>query len=143
MIDGTTGAYGAVAATRTVMNPVCAAHCLLSRGPHKLLVGPAADAMAAKYGCVVVDNAQFTVEEQRRRLSEHGVSDIRDFGTVGAIVLDLKGTLAAAGSTGSTVGKLKGRIGDTAIIGAGLYADSHLAAVWYGQPGRRSDDAMH
>ena len=48
-------------------------------------------------------------------------------GTVGAVALDNNGELAAATSTGGTLGKLHGRVGDTPIIGAGTWADSDVA----------------
>lgn len=50
-------------------------------------------------------------------------------GTVGALVLDMYGHLAAGESTGGTTGKHSGRIGDTAILGAGLFANERLALV--------------
>jgi beta-aspartyl-peptidase (threonine type) len=50
-------------------------------------------------------------------------------GTVGAAALDRRGTVAAATSTGGLVGKLPGRVGDSALIGCGTYADSTLGGV--------------
>lgn len=45
-------------------------------------------------------------------------------------MLDKRGRLAAGGSTGGITGKTSGRIGDTAVLGAGLFASDHLAIVW-------------
>jgi beta-aspartyl-peptidase (threonine type) len=50
-------------------------------------------------------------------------------GTVGAVALDRNGTVAAATSTGGVAGKLPGRVGDSALIGCGTYADSSLGGV--------------
>src|SRR5262245_15518882 len=50
-------------------------------------------------------------------------------GTIGVVARDLKGNLAAATSTGGIAGKLRGRIGDSAIIGSGTYADQRLGAA--------------
>ena len=50
-------------------------------------------------------------------------------GTVGAVALDLQGNVAAATSTGGMTYKLKGRVGDSPIIGAGTYADNATCAV--------------
>ncbi|HTQ23808.1 MAG TPA: isoaspartyl peptidase/L-asparaginase, partial [Candidatus Binataceae bacterium] len=55
------------------------------------------------------------------------------FGTVGAVALDAHGGLAAATSTGGVSGKLPGRVGDSAIIGAGTFADAAGAASATGQ----------
>ena len=50
-------------------------------------------------------------------------------GTIGAVALDTRGQVAAATSTGGTAGKLKGRVGDSPLIGAGTMADSRWAAA--------------
>ena len=55
-----------------------------------------------------------------------------DLETVGAVALDIYGNLATAGSTGGLTGKLEGRIGDAAIVGAGLHADQEIAVVCSG-----------
>ncbi|KAK0703392.1 hypothetical protein B0T26DRAFT_731141 [Lasiosphaeria miniovina] len=52
-------------------------------------------------------------------------------GTVGAIVFDSYGHLAAGGSTGGPTGKVDGRVGDTATLSAGLYADARLSVLWF------------
>lgn len=132
VVDGATGKYGAVANTRLIKNPIYAADLLLRKGPHPMLVGPAADAMAKKEGLVTVQNNYFTTEARLSHLkSSMAAGDDGDLslGTVGAVVLDSQGRLAAAGSTGGTTGKMPGRIGDTAILGAGLYANSDIATV--------------
>jgi len=53
----------------------------------------------------------------------------RKIGTIGAVAVDAKGRVAACTSTGGTMYKRPGRIGDTPIIGAGTYADDHEAAA--------------
>ena len=85
--------------------------------------------MAAQNGLDTGANDYFATDE-RRHLDECDRGDGRELETVGAIVLDHRGSLAAAGSTGGTLGQTKGRVGDTAIIGAGLFADSDIAALW-------------
>lgn len=99
-----------------------------------MLVGQSADDIARKRGIEMVANDHFTVTfrrehwEQKKRGANLNAGD--NLGTVGAIVLDRYGNLASGGSTGGLSGKLRGRIGDTAILGAGLYADSKVAVVW-------------
>jgi beta-aspartyl-peptidase (threonine type) len=99
-----------------------------------MLVGQSADDMSKRRGMEIVPNKHFTTAlrrnhwEQNKR--EAKLDKDGDFGTVGAVVLDRHGNLAAGGSTGGTSGKPRGRIGDTAILGAGLYADSKVAVVW-------------
>ena len=117
-------AAGAVACVRTVRNPVCAARVVLDT-PQLLMVGPAAEALAAGAGLASASNEAFITARQRERLargihSDHG-------GTVGAVVRDAAGVLAAATSTGGLMGQPPGRVGDTPLIGAGTWADSRSA----------------
>lgn len=100
-----------------------------------MLVGRAADELAKERGFDVVANGYFTTSFRKAYWDRTAELKQRDAGgemsTVGAIVLDSHGHLAAGGSTGGPTGKMCGRIGDTAILGAGLYADSQLSVVWY------------
>ena len=81
----------------------------------------------------MVSNTYFTTNMQKTRWEaqvrkSHEPSDSLE--TVGAVVLDIQGDLAAASSTGGLIGKMKGGVGDTAIIGAGLIVDQDVAIVW-------------
>ena len=69
------------------------------------------------------DPAELVTEQQRRRLAA------LQAGTVGAVALDRLGTIAAATSTGGISGKLPGRVGDSALIGCGTYAETTLGGV--------------
>jgi len=81
----------------------------------------------------------FKVERQQtsnpRRWVSYGAmikrkSSVRErHGTVGAVALDRFGTVAAGASTGGIDGMLPGRVGDTPLIGCGVYADNHSGAV--------------
>jgi beta-aspartyl-peptidase (threonine type) len=99
-----------------------------------MLVGQPADDMSKRRGIEIVANEHFTTALRRKYWEQNkrgpDLDKDGDFGTVGAVVLDRYGNLAAGGSTGGTSGKSRGRIGDTAILGAGLYADSKVAVVW-------------
>ena len=99
-----------------------------------MLIGDSADAVARDNGLLMVTNDYFTTEYRRAHVklqTNPAVTGIvEELGTVGAVVLDVHGHLAAAGSTGGTAGKNRGRIGDTAILGAGLYADAQVGIVW-------------
>jgi len=107
----------------------------MDHGPHTMLVGSAADEKAKELGLEVVANSYFTTPFRKaywERLSHSAQRDIgSEIGAVGAIVLDSYGHLAAGGSTGRPTRKIDGRVGDTAILGAGLYADERLSVLWY------------
>jgi beta-aspartyl-peptidase (threonine type) len=116
---------GAAALITRSRFPVAAARAVLDHSPHVLMSGPAADEFAGAHGVEQCDPSYFVTERQRGRLTERG-SDFAK-GTVGAVCLDAAGGLAAATSTGGRRGQLPGRVGDTPVIGAGIWADPQIA----------------
>ena len=130
---GRTARAGAVAAVTTVRHPVALARAVMETTEDVMVAGAGADRLAAEVGLETMDPAWFVTERQLRRLrrAQEGVAhqDAGDtpIGTVGAVVLDGEGALAAATSTGGRRGQRPGRIGDSPIIGAGTFADSRVA----------------
>ena len=107
---------------------------ILEHGPHCILTGSAANKFGERNGFDVVENSYFATENRRlqweQKLKKASIDVPGDLGTVGAAVLDSYGNIAAAESTGGIAGQSSGRIGDTAVLGAGLYADSSIGIVW-------------
>jgi L-asparaginase / beta-aspartyl-peptidase len=137
LMDGATLRAGAVACVERLKNPIHAARLVLERSPHVYLVGPGAEAFAQQHGMRLIENSELVIDRERARLkaaqasANAGISD-RTFGghdTVGAVALDAAGDLAAATSTGGTINKTPGRVGDSSIIGCGGYADNRSAAA--------------
>ncbi len=124
---------GAVAGVTRVKNPIEAAYAVMEASPHVLLSGSGADAFAEGEGLDLVDNQYFSTPERARALERYRAarvgSDSAKFGTVGVVVLDAQGNLAAGTSTGGMTGKRWGRIGDSPLIGSGTYADNSSCAV--------------
>ena len=118
---------GAVAVVRTVRNPVRLARALLDDGRHVLLAGEATDAFARAHGFEICEPATLVTAEQRRRWQQHPTGTAG--ATVGAAAVDRSGHVAAATSTGGIAHKLPGRVGDSAVVGAGVYADDRLGAA--------------
>jgi L-asparaginase/beta-aspartyl-peptidase (threonine type) len=120
---GRTGRVGAVAAVTGVRHPVALARAVMESTPHVLMAGPGAEALAEER----VAPEWLVTERQRRRLNsiDEGETDVT--GTVGAVVLDGDGFLAAATSSGGVLGQLPGRVGDSPVIGAGTWADEAVA----------------
>ena len=138
IMDGEELRAGAVAAVGTVRNPVRVARRVLEATGLVLLVGPGAEAFASEQGFPSLSPENLIVPREIRRLerwrSRHAagsrVPEPRPPGdTVGAVALDRQGRLAAASSTGGTLGKRPGRVGDTPLPGAGYFADSRIAAA--------------
>jgi L-asparaginase / beta-aspartyl-peptidase len=139
IMRGDTLAAGAVAAVRRVRNPVRAARAVMERSDSVLMTGAAADDFMRSAGLAMVENSYFTTErrvaalnslKQRRAAGTiRMASEAEKHGTVGAVALDTNGNLAAATSTGGFNNKPRGRVGDSAVIGAGTYAKNGVCAV--------------
>lgn len=140
MMCGATLRAGGVGCVERIRNPIRAARKVLEESPHVYLVGPGAERFAAEHGADLCDNSEFIIPREVERLreytqkaaserSEHLFSAAQDVDTVGAVALDLAGSLAAATSTGGTLNKTPGRVGDSSLIGCGCYADNQTAAV--------------
>jgi len=129
LMDGTTFQAGAVGAVRTVRNPILLARAVMEAGRHVFLVGEGAERFARELDFPVATPEELVTERQLRYWQAAQTSDSSgSVGTVGAVALDRAGHLAAATSTGGIFNKYPGRIGDSAVIGAGAYADSTLGA---------------
>lgn len=150
LMDGATLRAGGVACVERLRNPIQAARLVLDKSPHVYFVGQGAEQFAKEQGMPLIENSELVLERERQRLAEAqkraraGLPDITFAGddkspetavplnshdTVGAVALDCHGNLAAATSTGGTLNKTPGRVGDSSLIGCGCYADNLSAAV--------------
>ncbi|MDI3259648.1 MAG: isoaspartyl peptidase/L-asparaginase [Sinobacteraceae bacterium] len=149
VMDGRVRACGAVAGLARVKSPVRLARAILERTPHVFFAGAGAEALARELGLEMVEPDHFITDARRRQLAQarkagaitldhdHAHEPAGDrprdddaaFGTVGAVARDARGHLAAATSTGGLTNKLPGRVGDSAVIGAGTFADDDSCAV--------------
>ena len=129
IMDGSTLACGAVAGVTRVKNPITLARRVMSETRHVLLAGPGADQFAEQQQVTLVDPDYFLSRRGTSAPSGLPSEEKPHFGTVGCVVLDADGNLAAGTSTGGTSKKLPGRVGDSPIVGAGTYAANGLCAV--------------
>lgn len=140
IMDGRTLKAGAVANVRHIKNPVSLARCVMEKTSHVMLVGRGAEAFAEEQGIELMPDSYFYTERRWENLQKvkalernSGAPDFNGgdevHGTVGAVALDRNGNLAAATSTGGMTNKRFGRVGDSPIIGAGVYADNQTCAV--------------
>jgi L-asparaginase / beta-aspartyl-peptidase len=141
VMDGRERRAGAVAAIFGPKNPVLAARAVLEHSSHVLLVGDGALAFCREHAVPFAGHDYFatesrwaalqqTLEQRARGIGESGDDDdARRHGTVGAVARDHGRNLAAATSTGGMTGKLPGRVGDSPLIGAGIFADNATCAI--------------
>lgn len=125
VMEGTQLTAGAIGALRGVANPILLADAVRREGREVLLVGDGALAVARRAGLRLVDPASMITEPALRRHRERRPASGE---TVGAVARDAHGGTAAATSTGGLDGKRPGRIGDSAVIGCGTYADDRVGA---------------
>jgi len=149
MMDGATLRAGGVGCVERLRNPVRAARKILSESPHVYFVAEGAERFADEHGVELCRNEELVIAREVERLREYqaqaaesgSTEDGKDLfapaghdaaishDTVGAVALDSNGNIAAATSTGGTLNKAPGRLGDSSLIGCGCYADNESAAV--------------
>lgn len=147
IMDGSDLSCGAVAGVTKVRNPIGLARAVRDKTPHVFLCGEAADLFAKEIGLPLETLDYFKTREQTENWekwkqkqaakgastskNDHDAGDDRLFylGTVGCVVRDQQGNLAAATSTGGLLGKRYGRVGDSPLIGAGTYAKNATCAI--------------
>jgi len=133
--DGASDRSGGVVGV-SVRHPISLARRVMTSTPHVLMAG--AGAMAVGESMDILDGTTPRQMERYKQALDEGKLDGRHYGadehvdTVGAVALDSNGHLAAGSSTGGVFGKLAGRVGDSAIFGAGTYASSKAAVVGTG-----------
>jgi len=139
IMEGATLRGGGVGCVERLRNPVRAARKILSESPHVYFVAEGAERFAAEHGIALCDNQDLIIPREVERLrafqAQAGGETPDLFApaishdTVGAVALDRDGNLAAATSTGGTLNKAPGRLGDSSLIGCGCYADNESAAA--------------
>lgn len=134
IMDGCDRRAGAVAAVSSVRNPIRLARAVMEETAHVLLAQDGAHALAEALGHELAPPQHFITDSRRQQWQalQGGQSVALDhdaMGTVGAVACDQHGHLAAATSTGGMTNKLPGRVGDSALIGAGTWAWDRTCAV--------------
>jgi beta-aspartyl-peptidase (threonine type) len=145
IMEGAQLRAGAVASIEGIVHPITAARLVMEDTNHVLLIGSPATRFARYYRLEQLTRAgssrrrydlsprastatartirlyRAMLKDKRTRKSQHG--------TVGAVAVDRYGTMAAGASTGGIASMLPGRVGDTPLIGCGVYADNQAGAV--------------
>lgn len=139
VMHGGTLQVGALAAVEHLQNPIQVARHLLNSS-HNMMVGAGADAYAIKHGFELCDPKKLIIEREVERWKrardemqaaeeENDTSQQGKMGTVGAVAMDRMGNIVAGTSTGGTLYKPVGRVGDSPLPGCGYFADNALGGV--------------
>jgi beta-aspartyl-peptidase (threonine type) len=148
IMDGSTLRGGGVGCVERLRNPVRAARKILSDSPHVYFVAEGAERFAAEHGITLCRNEDLIIPREVERLRAYQAqasnsssndgndlfapaiaNDMLSHDTVGAVALDRDGNISASTSTGGTLNKAPGRLGDSSLIGCGCYADNLTAAA--------------
>ncbi len=124
---------GAVAYLQHIKHPISVARAIMEKTPHVMLVGDGALKFALETGFkkenLLVEASEKEWKEWLKTSQYKPVVNIENHDTIGMIALDANGNLSGACTTSGMAFKMAGRLGDSSIIGAGLYVDNEVGAV--------------
>ncbi len=128
------GRCGSVAALEGIVHPVSVARLVMERTPHVMLVGKGAQDFAVANGFEIENLLTPDAEAAWRRwLAEQGPErppiNVENHDTIGMLAIDQAGNLSGACTTSGAGMKYHGRVGDSPIIGAGLYVDNEVGGA--------------
>ncbi len=126
IMEGANLGWAAVGALQGIPHPISVARRVMEDQP-RFLVGRSGERFAREHGLEMCPKQDLVSQEQYQEWKQEATVLDRP-NTVGCVALDRTGCLAAGTSTGGTTGQPQGRVGDTALVGSGLYADNHLGA---------------
>lgn len=133
-IMGPDGDCGSVAALQDIIHPISVARRVMELTPHVMLVGAGAKQFAVAEGFTPVElitkDTRYEWEQWREKNPGYRPPiNVENHDTIGLLALDAKGDLAGACTTSGAAYKYHGRVGDSPIIGAGLYVDNEVGAA--------------
>ena len=130
IMDGPRHEAGSVAGLEGIVHPITVARLVMEKCRHVMLVGEGARWFALEHGVESVDVSSYEPQKadwQRGRRPQD--PDTRGHDTITLLVRDADGHLAGGCSTSGAGGKVPGRVGDSPILGAGLYVDEEVGAA--------------
>lgn len=124
---------GSVAALQHIKHPISVARAVMEKTPHVMLVGEGALQFAKSQGFpienLLTEESEKEWKEWLKTAKYEPVVNIENHDTIGMIALDANGNLSGACTTSGMAFKMHGRVGDSPIIGAGLYVDNEIGAA--------------
>jgi L-asparaginase / beta-aspartyl-peptidase len=143
IMNGKDISVGSVGMVQNIQNPIKLARFVMESTDHVMFVSEGANKLAKLLGMefrhykisqqkLKTYNKYYKQMKSRWRKNNQLLTSYNNndhYGTVGAVAIDREGNVASAASTGGRWLKIHGRIGDSAIVGAGIYADNGLGAA--------------
>jgi N4-(beta-N-acetylglucosaminyl)-L-asparaginase len=124
---------GAVGCLEYIKHPISVARAVMEKTPHVMLVGDGALQFALSQGFVkenlLLEESEKEWKEWLKTSQYKPIANIENHDTIGMIALDAQGNLSGACTTSGMAFKMHGRLGDSPIIGAGLYVDNEIGAA--------------
>ncbi|WP_353169372.1 N(4)-(beta-N-acetylglucosaminyl)-L-asparaginase [Flavobacterium sp.] len=124
---------GSVACLEHIKHPISVARVVMEKTPHVMLVGKGALQFALSQGFkkenLLVEASEKEWKDWLKTSQYNPIANIENHDTIGMIALDAKGNLSGACTTSGMAFKMHGRVGDSPIIGAGLYVDNEIGAA--------------
>jgi N4-(beta-N-acetylglucosaminyl)-L-asparaginase len=124
---------GSVACLQHIMHPISVARAVMEKTPHVMLVGEGALQFALKQGFkkenLLTPASEKEWKEWLKTSNYKPIVNIENHDTIGMIALDMHGNLSGACTTSGMAFKMHGRVGDSPIIGAGLFVDNEIGAA--------------
>ena len=124
---------GSVACLEHIKHPISVARAVMEKTPHVMLVGKGALQFALSQGFkkenLLVEESEKEWKEWLKTSQYKPIANIENHDTIGMIALDANGNLSGACTTSGMAFKMNGRVGDSPIIGAGLYVDNEIGAA--------------
>lgn len=124
---------GSVAALEHMVHPISVARAVMEKTPHVMIVGDGALQFALSQGFkkqnLLTPESEAEWKEWLKKSEYKPVVNIENHDTIGMVALDMQGNLSGACTTSGMAFKMHGRVGDSPIIGAGLYVDNEVGAV--------------
>jgi N4-(beta-N-acetylglucosaminyl)-L-asparaginase len=127
------GRCGSVAFLEHIVHPISVARMVMEKTPHVMLVGKGALQFALANGFkkekLLTKESEKAWKEWAKTSQYKPVVNIENHDTIGIVALDAAGNLSGACTTSGMAYKMHGRVGDSPIIGAGMYVDNEIGAA--------------
>ncbi len=127
------GNYGAVLCVKNIKHVISLARKVMEETPHVILVGEGAEQFAVSQGFerenLLTEASKKAWEEWKVKSEYKPIINIENHDTIGMLAIDKKGNISGACTTSGLAYKMKGRVGDSPVIGGGLFIDNEVGGA--------------